>query len=81
MQTQRTEAYSESVVARKVIHRGATYGLSLVKVRGESVTVTPFDHETAATTFHSGTLRILRQDATAPDHWHRDGDIPLLVRE
>lgn len=81
MQTLPTEAYSESIVARRVIHRGIEYGLSLVVVRGTSVSVTPFERETASTTFHSGTLRILRRGAYANDDWHRDGDSPMLVRE
>lgn len=81
MQIRQTEAYNESVVALKVIHRGDTYGLSLIEVRGTSVIVKPFERETPSTTFYSGTIRVLRENAETPIDWHRDGDRPILIRE
>lgn len=79
MQTQQLHA-DERVVALRVIHRGEEYGLSLVTVKGVDVTIEPFERETAGTTFHSGTIVVLRQGAQTATDWHRPGDRPLLLR-
>lgn len=81
MEIPQIEAYNKFVVSHKVIHRGVTYGLSLIEVRGTSVIVKPFERETPSTTFHSGTIRILRANATSSSDWHRDGDVPILLKE
>ncbi|MDE6287804.1 MAG: hypothetical protein K2M00_03340 [Muribaculaceae bacterium] len=60
----------KKILARRVIHRGREYGLSLVEINGCDVKVSPFEAETASTVYYNGTLRILC-----------DGDKPLLIEE
>ncbi len=69
------------ILARRVIHRGQEYGLSLVKIEDNDVAVSPFESETPSTIYYNGTLRILRQGATANEDWHRQGDLPLIIEE
>ncbi len=71
----------ERILARRVIHRGEVYGLSLVTISGNEVTVEPFTHETANTTFYSGTLRILRAGYRTLNDWHRPGTPIAIVKE
>lgn len=69
------------VLARRVIHQGREYGLSLVEIKGREVRISHFETETASTVYYNGTLRILRQGAVNNEDWCRDGDEPLLIEE
>lgn len=64
-------------LARKVLHRGIEYGLSLVEIDGTEVIVSPFDHETASTVYVDGTIVIVRSGG-GPRDWHRPGDTPEI---
>ena len=55
--------------------------MSLVTISGNEVTVEPFTHETANTTFYNGTLRILRVGYRTLNDWHRPGDPIAIVKE
>lgn len=57
--TQHQSPSVTKILARRVIYEGREYGLTLVEVCGGNVTLTPFERETAATVYYSGTLRIL----------------------
>lgn len=61
-------------LARRVLHRGREYGLSLVEIDGTEVHVLPFAGETHSTVFVDGTLVVLRAGAVGPRDWHRPGD-------
>ena len=69
------------ILVRRVIHRGHTFGLSLVEITDEDVKISPFEHETSATRFVDGTIRILREGYKSKSDWHVAGDNPVLIIE
>ncbi|MDO4320481.1 MAG: hypothetical protein Q4C34_07885 [Bacteroidales bacterium] len=64
-------------LARKVLHRGQEFGLSLVEIDDTDVRISPFERETASTTYVDGTIVVVRSGGGDRD-WHRPGDIPEL---
>lgn len=68
----------DTILARRVLHRGQEYGLSLVSFDGSNICIRPFERETAKTVYCPGTLRI---GGTAPGDWHRKGDRPVYTEE
>lgn len=47
------------IFAHKIIYRGKTYLMSVVTLDGDKViSIVPFEKETPATIFHSGTLNL-----------------------
>lgn len=64
-------------LARRVLHRGREYGLSVIEIDACDVRVSPFERETASTAFVAGTVVIIRAGG-GPRDWHRHGDLPEL---
>lgn len=50
--------HSASVLARMVVYRGVCYPMSIVSIAGGSVSIAPFERETARTVFHPGTVTV-----------------------
>ncbi len=71
----------ECILARRVIHRGEIFGLSLIEIDGSEVVVSPFERETANTRFESRTVRILREGYKSDSDWHENGMNPILIYE
>lgn len=69
------------ILVRSVVHRGIEYGLSVVTVGDTDVTIEPFVHETAATVFYPGRLRIVARDNDGTTHWHQPGEKPVIIEE
>lgn len=57
-----------------MLHREREYGLSLVEIDGTEVRVSPFERETASTTFVDGTIAVVRAGGGLHDP-HRPGDV------
>ncbi len=71
----------DRILARKVVHRGLEYGLSLIEIFTDDVSIEPFEAETHSTRFVDGTIRILRSGYTGPTDWYCSGDRPVVVIE
>ncbi len=55
-------AATKRILARRTIVDGVEKGLCLIEICGDNITVAPYTHETAATTYYNGTARITTVD-------------------
>lgn len=72
----------QRILARRVVLAGKEYPLTLVSVsrndQGQhTVTLTPFERETANTVYHPGTLTIASADGS---DWHDGGSQPPVLQ-
>ncbi len=69
----------QRLLANIILHRGTLYKNTILEIKDNSVVLTPFEQETAATSFISGIVAVCDSDSLTPAHQQKLNAIATCI--